>query len=321
MPVYNGARFLPEAVESILGQSFRDLEFLAIDDGSTDDTPQILHDYALRDSRIRVLHNARKLGISQSLNRALSEAKCEFVARQDADDVSASTRLERQIAHMRSHPDCVLLGTWYSSIDESGEHLASFRPPTSCQALRQRLLRGNCFAHGSVMLRMATRPRYDGSFERAQDYELWTRLALEGDISNCSEFLYCLRQHSGRVTLRFSRTQALNAPRIASSYVRHLVQSGRLDIVVDAYIQGIGCPEVRQRMRRSLLRSRSRQSPASLYGFRLGLGRSIRELPVFLRHFGFGTVGKWLVCNKLRRSIQTRFLSMGNEAVKGRAGA
>src|SRR5688572_22693957 len=111
MPVRNGARWLGEAVASVIAQSHSDWELIAVDDGSTDDTPGILSEYAKRDDRIRVVRQ-EPLGLVSALNRGLSEVRGSLLARLDADDRALTERLDRQISHLAAHPEIGLLGSW-----------------------------------------------------------------------------------------------------------------------------------------------------------------------------------------------------------------
>jgi len=127
MPVYNGERYLNEAVDSILGQTFTDFEFLIIDDASTDKTPEILRSYD--DPRIRVVTNEENLGLSKSLNKGLALARGEFIARMDADDVSYPYRLQVQHEFMTQHPGAGVIGSWAEYIDRKGEIVHRYRAP------------------------------------------------------------------------------------------------------------------------------------------------------------------------------------------------
>ena len=111
MSVYNGERYLAEAIDSILGQSMSDLEFIVIDDGSTDGTPRILEKYTARDERVWVVRNERNLGLTRSLNRCLSLARGEYFARQDADDISLPERLALQVQLLDANPHVGAIGT------------------------------------------------------------------------------------------------------------------------------------------------------------------------------------------------------------------
>ena len=130
MSVYNGQEFLREAIESILRQSYGDFEFVIIDDGSTDRTAEILAEYAGRDARIRLQRHENK-GRAVSLNIGIELARAPYIARMDADDVSASERLRRQVDYMRDHPDTVMVGSWAQVIDLEGAVMAHCHvPPT-----------------------------------------------------------------------------------------------------------------------------------------------------------------------------------------------
>ena len=109
MPVYNSAEFLREAIESMLSQSFKDFEFLIVDDGSTDGSAGILAEYVEKDSRIRIIRNEKNQGIVYSLNRGLKECTGEYIARMDSDDIALKERLDKQIAVLDKNPDIIAL--------------------------------------------------------------------------------------------------------------------------------------------------------------------------------------------------------------------
>ncbi|MCX7863432.1 MAG: glycosyltransferase, partial [Novosphingobium sp.] len=122
MSVHNGERFLAEAIESILGQTWGDFEFLIVDDGSRDASPAIIMDYARRDSRIRPILRENR-GLIASLNEMLELARAPLVARMDADDWSLPERLALQKAFLDAHPDYGVVGTWSREFDENGNDL------------------------------------------------------------------------------------------------------------------------------------------------------------------------------------------------------
>jgi glycosyltransferase involved in cell wall biosynthesis len=129
MSVFNGERFLREAVDSILGQTYRDLELIVIDDGSADGSGEILAQRRQADARLRVFPQAN-MGLTRSLNRGVELSTGEYVARMDADDLSEPRRFERQVAFMDAHPDVGLLGTAYREIDGEGRVLGTKVFPT-----------------------------------------------------------------------------------------------------------------------------------------------------------------------------------------------
>ena len=131
MSVYNGERFLKEAIDSILNQSFRDFEFIIIDDCSRDKTSEILSEY--KDSRIVLVNNEANIGLAKSLNIGIRHAKGKFIARMDADDVSLPERLRLQYEYMESHPDVDILGGQAWKIDENGRIIGEITKPISAE--------------------------------------------------------------------------------------------------------------------------------------------------------------------------------------------
>src|SRR5687768_11090116 len=128
MSVYNAGRFLRPAVDSILAQTFSDFEFIIIDDGSTDRSPDVLREYAARDGRIRLTVRPNR-GLTRTLNEAIKQARGEFVARMDCDDVALPDRFEKQLAYLRADPTIVCVGGYFELIDGKGRLLTRLRPP------------------------------------------------------------------------------------------------------------------------------------------------------------------------------------------------
>lgn len=200
MSVYNGAAWMREAVESILAQRASDFEFIVIDDGSTDATPDLLAGF--HDRRLRVERHPRA-GLTRSLNTALRLATAPLVARMDADDVALPDRLARQLAFLGSHPEVGLLGTGCHEIAPSGEVLRTIRPPTEDAAIRGALIRRNPFVHSSVVMRreaLEAAGGYDETLPVAQDYDLWMRMSCVTRMANLPEPLVLRRLTPGRVT-------------------------------------------------------------------------------------------------------------------------
>ena len=200
MSTYNNEATVREAVASILAQTCADFEFLIVNDGSTDRTPEVLGEFD--DPRLRLLHNPENIGLTRSLNKAIGLASGPFIARQDADDVSMPQRLEKQVAFMREHGDVALLGTSRATLDDAGNTISVTRLPEAPDY--HRLLQSNCLAHGSVMLRREVLDEvggYNEDFRLSQDYDLWLRIAKRHRVRNLPEPLYGVRRHGNRVTL------------------------------------------------------------------------------------------------------------------------
>lgn len=209
MSVYNGERFLRESIDSVLAQTFRDFELLLINDGSSDGSRAILADRA-SDARIRIIDNERNIGLTASLNAGLAAARGEYVARHDADDVAAPTRLEKQVRALDERPEIAVLGTAVRTIDEHGRQLRSTAFPrcTTPISIRWQLLFEPPFAHSSVMFRRSVvfemLGGYDERYRTSQDFELWSRVARTHALSNLPEALIDFRSHGGSVSARYT---------------------------------------------------------------------------------------------------------------------
>jgi cellulose synthase/poly-beta-1,6-N-acetylglucosamine synthase-like glycosyltransferase len=194
MSVYNGERFLRQAVESILDQTLTDFEFIVVDDGSTDGTAEILSSYAEADPRLRIITQENR-GLIQSLNRAIGAAQGEYMARMDADDISMPERLTVQVRWLDSHPQVAMLGTRYDEIDEHGKVVRRGNRYVGSALVERALLQGNfsVFCHGSVMFRRTCFEHIGGyreQFKHAEDYDLWLRMAEHYELDNLAETLY-----------------------------------------------------------------------------------------------------------------------------------
>lgn len=188
MSVYNGEKYLREAIDSILNQTFNDFIFLIIDDGSTDRSAEVMRSYS--DQRIQFIQNKSNLGLTRSLNEGLQLATCKYIARQDADDISLPGRLEKQIRFLDEHMDVGLVSSSYIKINVDGEEIGFKKLPAEDNEIRERLLRFNCFCHPSAVFRKECVERvgaYRVIFEAAQDYDLWLRIAEEYEVANIEE--------------------------------------------------------------------------------------------------------------------------------------
>jgi glycosyltransferase involved in cell wall biosynthesis len=208
MSVWNGERYLCQAIESILNQTFRDFEFLIINDGSTDRSRDIILSYT--DNRIRLIDNKTNLGLTISLSRGLELARGDYIARQDTDDVSLPDRILKQVSFLDNHLEVGLLGTWTRAFDERGVFVSEWRTPLNDSLIRWSLLFGTCIAHPSVMMRRSAIEQAGGYHPwalYAEDYDLWCRMSLQTQIANLPEFLVWRRVHSYSVSVTYSEQQ------------------------------------------------------------------------------------------------------------------
>lgn len=212
MAVCNGERYLREAVDSIVAQTFSDYEFIIINDGSTDRTLEMLEELSRAESRIHVVSHDN-IGLTKSLNAGLALARGDFVARMDADDISMPRRFEAQLAEFERSSNLVLLGGEVELISEDGFSLGPRRHPLREAEIRRRLLLGDggALTHPVVMYRRATAMAiggYDERFVTAQDLDLFIRLAEQGGIANLRDVLLKWRQHGQSVNRTQSETWA-----------------------------------------------------------------------------------------------------------------
>jgi len=209
MPAYNCEAYVIEAVSSMLSQSFTDFELLVIDDGSTDSTRKLLE--SVHDPRLRLVSNERNIGLIGTLNRGLDMAAGRYIARMDADDVSAPERLEKQVQYLEAHPDVHVLGSMVNLINEHGKVFGAITGyPKDADVIHRYLLRECCLIHPSVMFRKDTVLGADGystSTRHAEDYDLWLRLSDHHKIANLPDKLVSYRMHRNQVSIRNLATQ------------------------------------------------------------------------------------------------------------------
>ena len=213
MAVYNGEKYLAEAIDSILGQTFRDFEFIIVDDGSTDRTIELLTSFATRDERIRIIANEKNIGLAESLNSAIEIAQGELIARMDADDISLPDRFEKQVEFLSNHSTVRIIGGSLIQIDELGNKQGRLVPPSSSSLIRWNMLLGNGIiaSHPSVMMDKDFIQDLGGygDFRAAQDFELWSR-TFDMDpfpITNLEDNLLYYRHHLQMNTKQLSRVQ------------------------------------------------------------------------------------------------------------------
>jgi len=215
LPVYNGEPFLRLAVDSVVRQTYKNLEIILINDGSTDTSQETLTSFAARDSRI-ILLNRENRGIVESLNEGLALAKGKYVARMDADDISMPRRLARQVAYLEKHPDVVLLG-----VRQYEDHLSRWlhskvRGVRNCTWA---LLFLNYIGHPGVMFRMDTLRKhglsYRSEYQYVEDYKLWCEITCHGWADVLNEPLLFYRRHDLAASKTSSGLQAQRDRRVS----------------------------------------------------------------------------------------------------------
>lgn len=212
MPVYNAARYVGEAIESILSQKFTNFELLVFDDGSSDDSLSLLRAYARHDSRLRIFTRAHE-GMTRRLNESLVHARGQYIARMDADDVSLESRLAEQVHYLKEDPGCVAVGTDLVMISDDGKELAIDRHECDHGKMVKLLLNG---ALGVITHATSMMPRqalidvggYREECDGLEDFDLLLRLSEIGRLANIPQVLFKVRMHADSVCARRFRTQA-----------------------------------------------------------------------------------------------------------------
>jgi hypothetical protein len=229
MPVYNGERYLDESIASVVAQELDGFEFVIVDDGSTDSTPELLAAWAARDSRIVLLRQEENGGPSRALNAGLAVARGEYIARQDADDLSLPGRFARQIAALGDDPAAVLVMLGRTLIDAHGKSLGVaphlVQPPDVIRFLLH-FTPGAIGVPGQSMLRAAAVRAiggWDESYRLAQGWELAARLSKQGPFLSLPETGMEYRVHGQRASTRFHDEQVVNATRITRRMLSELL--------------------------------------------------------------------------------------------------
>lgn len=210
LPVRDGARYLAEALDSVLAQTLADLDLVVVDDGSTDATPAILRGYAERDARVRVVQ-ADGTGLADALNLGCRATECEYIARMDADDVALPDRLALQVAALSADEELAAVGGAVDLIDRRGRVVGHEDYPGADAEIRQLLLRAAPMVHPAVTIRRTALEAVGGYrriFRHAEDYDLWLRLSEHGRLSNLPVTVLRYRLHPGQVSAHMVEEQA-----------------------------------------------------------------------------------------------------------------
>jgi len=212
-PLYNAEQFMRHALDSIVNQSYINLEILCFNDGSSDLTQSILEEYAKNDKRIVIINNGKNLGLIDTLNKASELVRGEFFARMDADDYSVPNRISKLVDHLNSNPEIQLVSSGYNYFKKEGKSI-QYVPPVALRsdALKILSLFATPVTHAALCGRSSLLKgdlyKYDSNFAHAEDFELFSRLAWNGiKISNINEPLYWVRLHNDSVSKKYALEQ------------------------------------------------------------------------------------------------------------------
>ena len=224
MPVYNSEKYIKEAIDSVLNQTYRDFEFIIINDCSTDDSKRIILAYS--DNRIRYYENEKNSGIAVTFNKGIELATGEFIARIDSDDICVLNRLEKQIEYLNAHRKIGACGGAMHLFDEKGD-ISIRRLPTNHMQAKVNMLFNMSIANPTSMMRTSiveeNNIRCNDAYLKAEDYDFWAYFSEVSDISNLPDVLVKYRIHNSQVTNIFSLEQIMAADKVRKRLIKRLV--------------------------------------------------------------------------------------------------
>lgn len=234
MSVYNGEKYLGEAIESILNQTFKDFEFIIINDGSTDKSLEIIKSY--KDERI-VIIDQKNMGLAKALNNGIKIAKGKYIARMDADDISMPNRLEIQYDFMERHPECVAVGSNAEVIDMDGNYVFTSNLETEWEKIKQKLPQ-MLFFHSSTMYRKSAFEKVGGYPEiyRIEDVIFFNKLAKIGELRNISDVLIKYRLVPTAVTTKSDKKDSKIIERIILEAINNTITDEQINVLKETTI-------------------------------------------------------------------------------------
>jgi len=225
MSVYNGEKYVVDAIESVLSQTFIDFEFLIFEDCSKDNSLAILQEYAKKDSRINLIANETNQGLTANLIEGMNIAKGTYLARMDADDICYPERLLKQVTYLNQHQEISLLGSSVIFFDDNGYEFVGYQP-LEHDEIKVELLLGYTMMHPSVMMRLNDFRKhnlnYDVSFRYSQDYDLWVRAIRTLKFSNLREPLLKMREHASKISRTVKPEQKTLSDRVRGWQLQEL---------------------------------------------------------------------------------------------------
>jgi glycosyltransferase involved in cell wall biosynthesis len=241
MPVYNSSQFLRAAIESILNQTMSDYEFIIINDGSNDESVEIISEYERKDARICFINNKENSGLIDVLNQGISVSTGDYIARMDADDISLPQRFKVQSQFLDTHPEVGVVGSNVHFIDSSGRRISNFinnpRLPQTTNQIKWSLCFSCCLIHPTIMMRQELVKKvggYNKQAKHAEDYDLWERMSVITNYYNLSQKYLLLRKHEKNVTVLHMDTTLGNSQKISqkllSNYLGYEVTNDEIAI-------------------------------------------------------------------------------------------
>ncbi len=243
MPAFNRQGFVGEAIQSVIGQDFADFELLTVDDGSTDDTPELLRAWARRDPRIVVITSPSNQGIPAALNLGLDHARGPYVARLDSDDIMMPDRLAAQAHVLDSQPEVVLVSCAYETMDSVGNHLGTWRGDEPHEVVTFLLNFYNIVGGGGQVMFRRSEVLAEGGYARqypsSEDYDLWVRLLRRGRILTLPLIGMKQRAHDARSAVQYAAVKRANWTGIMTEslgrYLRRAIREEEITALITVW--------------------------------------------------------------------------------------
>jgi len=231
LPVYNGEEHLEKCINSVLKQTFTDFEFIIVDDASTDNTSQILKEFAMKDARVKIITHKVNQKQTAAANTAINNTKGKYLARMDADDIALPIRFKKQFEFLEVNPNVGMVGSWTDTISETGKIIGQWKTASEPAVLNWNLLFGTSFAHASVMIRSSI-VKEVGLYQapEAEDYDLWSRISRVADIANLPEVLQQKRVWAGQLALKVPTETRDSVLQIMQKNMNYLLGDTILDL-------------------------------------------------------------------------------------------
>lgn len=245
MSVYNDADYVGEAINSLLRQTYKNIEIIVVNDASTDGTLEVLKCFG---DKIKLINNAKNMKLAHNLNLAISESQGEYIARMDADDISAPNRIETQVRFMEENPDIDICGSYAKAFGAS-DNLMKY--PAKHDEIKATLLFENAFCHPAVMFRKKSIDfQYDERLSASQDYELWSRVIWNKRFANIPEVLLNYRIHDGQTKFKNGLKQKAGAIQARKQMLEKLRVTSEDDVGIFNWLCAVGVQRTKAELKK-----------------------------------------------------------------------
>lgn len=217
-PCYNVEKYVEEALQSLIGQTYRNIEIIAINDCSTDRTKDILEKYAEADDRIKIYNNEVNLKLIKTLNKGIGLCAGKYIARMDADDIALAERIEKQVEFLEKNPDYSVVSTMFYAFKSGSSKKSLYRNPSKFEDLQAALLFNSVICHPASMIRKTLftelNLKFEDTYIHVEDYALWSKALYLTKLANLDEPLLLYRVHENQISTIYDKEQVENKKQV-----------------------------------------------------------------------------------------------------------